>query len=101
LIGVAALHLVFPRPGFFLTDVRVTLTLDGQLVHDGTFMSGFDVSVDVPAGRHALTSVIDLGIARRTREWALDVPAGGCDATIAYSRFWSNFSKKLAIVARA
>lgn len=94
---MAALRISFPRPGFFLTDVRVTLTLDGRVVHDGGFMSGFELTLDVPPGAHSLASVIDLGLARRTREWAFEVPQGGCAATISYSRFWGNFSKKLAI----
>ena len=98
---MASLRVVFPRPSFFLVDVRVTLTLDGQPVHDGTFMAGFAVALDVAPGRHVLASVIDLGLARRTREWVLEVPASGGDATISYSRFWGNFSKKLPLVARA
>jgi hypothetical protein len=94
---MATLRLVFPRPGFHLVDVRVTLRLDGAVVHDGSFMAGFDATLDVAPGAHRLTSEIDLGIAQRRREWPLTVPEAGCEATISYSRFWGNFSKKRAI----
>ncbi len=97
---MSAVRLVFPRPGFFLNDVRALLTLDGALVYDGGFLAGIDVVVEATPGPHKLESVLDLGLFKRRRAWDVEVPATGCDVGIVYSRFWGNFSKKVTITLR-
>jgi len=92
---MATLRIVFPPPGLFITDVRMTLALDGQPVYDGSFRSGMDVSVEVAPGAHRLESRIELGPAARTRAWDIDVDAEQVTVQIAYSRFWGNFKKGL------
>jgi hypothetical protein len=97
---MSTLRVVFPKPGFFLTDVRVSLTLDGAAIYDGGFLAGIDVSVDTSPGPHRIESIINIGIAKRRRAWDVDVPAGGCDVAIEYSRVWGNFTKRPRVAAR-
>ena len=90
----------FDKPGFLLSDVRLIVLLNGTPVYDGGFASGFEVTVLVPPGRHSLETHIDLGMVGRKRQCALVLPpAGGWVASLSYSRFWGNFSKKLDVMA--
>ena len=91
------LRVLFPQPGFFITDVRLQLSVNGQVVYDGSFKAGADVTVPVAPGRHTIASRIELTPAiARTREWPIDVGDAPATATLEYSRFWGNFKKRLA-----
>lgn len=92
------LTIKFDKPGFFLTDVRLVVSLDGAPVHDGSFASGFEVTVQVPPGEHTLETHIDLGVFGRKRRSVLTLsPAAGWVASLSYSRLWGNFSKKVEL----
>jgi len=92
------LRIVFARPGFFISDVRTIITIDGGVVYDGSFMAGIDISGAVSPGTHNVTTRIELGIAARTRSYTVDVSAGrGVTLDLEYSRFWGNFTKTAAI----
>ncbi len=92
-----ALKVSFPPPGFFVTDVRVALQLDGNTVYDGGFRSGFELELPVSPGRHTLMTTIDLGVVQRRRAYTLDVSAGQAKhVLLRYSRFWGNFTRELA-----
>lgn len=92
---MSALRVVFPRPGFFISEIALSLWLDGQPIFQGGFLSGVDVTPAAAVGRHRLDAMLDLGIVKRRRTWEVDVPAEGCAVTIRYSRLWGNFSKTL------
>lgn len=92
---MATIRVLFPPPGFFIADTRMTLQLDGQPVYDGSFKSGVDVNVEVAPGTHRLESRIELGALARTRTWDVEVDAEQLTVELAYSRFWGNFKKAL------
>ncbi len=94
------LRIVFPKPGFFLTDVRLTITLDGLVVYDGGFLAGVDVAGEVAPGFHAITTRIEAGLFARERVYTVEVPAGRpVTVTLDYSRFWGNFTKTPTITS--
>jgi hypothetical protein len=69
----AVLRVVFEKPGWFANDPRVVVALDGRTLHDGSFVAGFEMTVELDAGPHRLTTT----------------------ARLDYSRFWGNFARKL------
>lgn len=83
--------MTFAKPGFFLTDIRVVLLLDGAPVYDGGFLAGIDVMAEAAPGPHRLESVIDLGFVKRRQSWDVVAPAA---VVIEYSRLWGNFKKR-------
>ena len=96
-------RLRFPAPGFFINDPRVVVSLDGRTVYDGSFKDGFDVSLEVEPGPHVVDTTISvLGASRRQK---IPLPLGDgsyrdvqvVEATLSYSRFWGNFTKRLAL----
>lgn len=93
----------FPRPGFFMADMPVTVTVDGQIVYRGSFVEGFTVPVEVGAGEHVVETAIGLGFLVRRRR--IVISADGTEeivtATLSYSRMWGNFEEKCALVAGA
>ncbi len=90
------LRITFPPPGFFIVDVRLQLHLDGNVIYDGGFKQGVELELPVSAGRHVLTTTIDLGAIRRRREYSADVIAGQARSVVLrYSRFWGNFTRDL------
>ena len=89
------LRVVFPKPGFFLTDVRLVVAVDGLAVYDGSFTGGVDLVHPVAPGPHRVATVIDIGITRRHRQYDVVVPETGLVVQLAYSRFWGNFKKRL------
>jgi hypothetical protein len=94
------LRIVFPKPGFFLVDVRMTIGLDGGIVYDGGFLGGVDVSGAVAPGMHTVTTRIDIGGFARERVYPVTVPPGrGLTVELAYSRFWGNFTKTPKLTA--
>lgn len=89
------LRIHFPKPGFFLTDVRCEIHLNGNVVYDGGFLEGFDIAGDVAEGRHRIRTLIHLGPVARTKEVDVIVPGhAGLDVELRYSRFWGNFTSK-------
>lgn len=100
------LHLRFPRPGFFLNDPRLVVTLDQRTLYDGGMLSGFDVSLELAPGVHVLTTAIHLiGSIARTQRIELpldegryrDVPV--VHGTLEYSRLTGNFKKRVSLSA--
>ncbi len=93
------LRITFPKPGFFLVDVRVTIALDGAPVYDGSFLGGVDLSGAVAPGMHTVTVRIHLEPFVRERVYAVEVPPGrGVTCELEYSRFWGNFTKKPKLI---
>ncbi|NUP05872.1 MAG: hypothetical protein HOW73_07430 [Polyangiaceae bacterium] len=99
------LRIIFPKPGFFITDVPLFITLDGRPLYEGGFTSGFDTTVAVYQGPHELTTRIELGAFRRTRQYNFVIDGGAAYrsapqsyvARLSYSRFWGNFARKLEL----
>lgn len=93
----------FPRPGFFMADMPVTVTVDGEVVYRGSFVSGFTVPVEVGAGEHVVETAIGLGfLVRRRRLVVLTEERDEVvTATLSYSRMWGNFEEKCALAAGA
>jgi len=90
------LRIVFPKPGFFLTDIRCEVRLDGHSVYDGGFLQGFVVEGDCAPGPHQIETLLHLGVIARTKRYRVDVPpAGGVEVTLVYSRLWGNFKSRL------
>jgi hypothetical protein len=93
-IPPVALRIVFARPGFFVADARLSICVDSVVVHDGSFVAGVDLTCPVTVGAHRIDTCIDLSIARRRRQYAIEVPAGpGVTVALVYSRFWGNFKR--------
>ncbi|HET6613544.1 MAG TPA: hypothetical protein VFG83_16210 [Kofleriaceae bacterium] len=93
---MANLRIVFPKPGFYIIDVRLQVLLDGFVVYDGSFKSGADVTVPVAAGLHRIESWIHLSAIVRRRHWEVSVGDTPVTVGLAYSRFWGNFKKQLS-----
>jgi len=96
------LRVVHPTPGFFLTDARLTVALDGYVIFDGSFRAGFEVGGPITPGPHVLSTRIEMDVLTRAREYRFEIPHGTSDAaawiaTLDYSRLWGNFTKKLAL----
>lgn len=102
----AYLRILFERSGDFVEDVPLTVTFDGQIVHQGGFMGGFDWTEQVPTGPHVITTRIELGPIARTKKYrfTLHGPADyrtapdHYEARLVYSRLWGNFTRKLKLV---
>lgn len=101
------LRVLFDPPGFFVNDPRLVLRVDDRTIYDGSFKSGLDVSVEVPATDHVLETAIAVGPVQRKQKIPLRVgpDAGFRDvsevhAKISYSRFWGNFSKRAQLSAQ-
>ena len=91
----------FAKPGFFLMDARLTVTLDERTIYDGSFKAGFEVTEEVLPGDHTLTTRIAVGGTSRHRAYSVQVePGREHAATLDYSRFWGNFKKGLTLSAR-
>lgn len=97
----------FPPPGFFLNDPRLVVTVDDRTIYDGSFKSGFAVSVDLTPGRHTLeTSIAVAGSVRtQTIDLPLDGPGGyrdvpAVEVVLEYNRLTGNFKKRPSISAR-
>jgi hypothetical protein len=100
------LDIRFPPPGFFLNDPRLVVTLGERTLYDGSFKSGFAVSVEVDPGRHVLETRIEvLGSVARTQQTPLALDSTGyrdvraVEIVLEYSRWTGNF-KKTSISAR-
>jgi hypothetical protein len=101
----AYLRVVFPDPGFFIGDTFLAVALDGNFIHRGSFLGGFDRIEQVTCGPHTLTTRLELGPIARTREYRFSLDAAAdyraepprFQAHLEYSRFWGNFSRKLDV----
>ncbi len=102
-MSVALLRVVFEKPGWFLVDSVVVVTLDDRTLYEGSFRAGFEATAEIAAGPHRLTTALQVGAFQRKRayEFVLDGDGGYRDGTgrwvarLDYSRFWGNFVKKL------
>jgi hypothetical protein len=95
------LRVVWERPGFFLGDPRLLVTLDGTPIFDGGFRGGFDVCVPVAPGWHRVVTAIPvLGTsAWRSRDYSLDfTSARSMTLVLEYSRVWGNFASRPKVV---
>jgi hypothetical protein len=104
--GEVRLRIGFPAPGFFINDCRCIVVLDGMLVYDGSFMSGFVRDGMIAPGPHVLDAKIETPLFNRSKRYSftIDSPSPGYRAapeawevSLAYSRFWGNFESKLAL----
>ena len=100
------LRLFFPAPGFFLNDPRVEIRLGDRVLYDGSFKSGFDVSVEVAPGHHTLMTAIHAPVGNVARRQEIDLPLdneGGyrgipeVHAELSYSRLFGNFERRASI----
>jgi hypothetical protein len=107
--GPIQLRIAFPPPGAFLNDPRLTVTLDGLLVYDGSFTSGFVREGAVGPGPHAIDVRLETPLFQRAKRYTftLATPPGGYrdapetwEVTLSYSRFWGNFSGDLPLRRR-
>jgi hypothetical protein len=93
------MRIAFPRPGFFLVDVHVTVHVNGWCAYDGGFVQGFDVRFPVHPGHCAIVTRIDAGIVTRSREYAVEARAGhAVEVHLGYSRMWGNFTSSPRVV---
>ncbi len=98
------LRVHFDPPGFFLNDPRVSLRIGDRVLYDGSFKSGFDVSVELPSGRHELVTAIGVGGLQRRQTIELPLEASGgyrdapeVHAKLSYSRIFGNFGKRASL----
>jgi hypothetical protein len=99
----AVLRVVFEKPGWFANDPRVVVALDDRTLRDGSFVWGFEMTLELNAGPHRLTTTIHVGPLRRKRayDFVLGDEGGYREgrghhvARLHYSRFWGNFARKL------
>ncbi|HHH29245.1 MAG TPA: hypothetical protein ENK57_13005 [Polyangiaceae bacterium] len=100
------LRVHFDPPGFFLNDPLCTLSVDGRILYEGSFKSGFDVRTEVPPGDVVLETAIGGPVMRKQQ---IRLPLGGfggyrgaeeVHARLSYSRMWGNFAKRAALSAK-
>lgn len=89
------LRVIFPPPGFFLSDVNLSLVVNGQIVLRGSFQQGFDWWAEMQPGWHAIETRIHTGLGfERSKQQRVEVrPALTTIALLEYSRLWGNFSE--------
>ena len=87
-----------------MADARLEVTLDGQVIHDGSFVAGFSKSFSIAPGSHTIETAIQVGFVKRRRRYEFDIALGTLRgpmaeyvARLAYSRFWGNFASKLVL----
>lgn len=104
--GGIQLRIGFAAPGFFINDCRCIVMLDGMLVYDGSFMSGFVRDGVIAPGPHVIDATIETPLFNRSKRYTftIDAPPPGYRAApeswevgLTYSRFWGNFESKLAL----
>ncbi|HMR06885.1 MAG TPA: hypothetical protein PKA88_13970 [Polyangiaceae bacterium] len=96
------LRVSYPKPGFFLSDIRVVIRMDGTPIYDGSFLSGFDVVVEASPGSHTVQSELMLPPFSRKREFLVNIAEGELlHAELVYSRLWGNFKKTLKLTSGA
>jgi hypothetical protein len=102
---VSVLRVIFPQPGFFIGDTRISLAVNAYPVLDASFTQGFDWWAEMPPGVHNVETTIHspLGFGRK-KSYQLEVRPGLVTiATLEYSRMWGNMTgapKSVAFVPR-
>jgi hypothetical protein len=87
------MRIVFPPPGFFLNDPRVTIHVNGWCAYAGGFVSGIDVKFPVVPGPLTVTTRIEvLGMGREKVYSAMAVHGHALELMLEYSRMWGNFT---------
>jgi hypothetical protein len=90
------LRVLFPNPGFFISDTRLEVDLDGSRIYEGSAISGFDRSLRVAPGPHTLVTRIAVGPILRPKQYTLSIgEAPTYTAVLRYSRLWGNFTRRL------
>ena len=93
------LRITFAKPGFFLVDVRLVVTIDGYPAHDGSFKQGLDRAFSVFPGHHQIAIMIDMGGISRNRVYPITIMANRRYSLILeYSRLWGNFASTPTII---
>jgi hypothetical protein len=87
------LRISLSKPAFYLTDPRLVVNLDQDVVYDGSFTSGVDAARSLTPGSRRVQTSVKLGPFERRRSYDIKV-AEGADLTLTleYSRLWGNFS---------
>lgn len=100
------LRVSFPAPGFFVNNPRIEIRLGVLVLYEGSFTSGFDVSVDVSPGHHVLETAIFAPVGNVAKRQRIELPLhaeGGyrgipeVHAKLEYSRMWGNFGKRASL----
>jgi hypothetical protein len=87
------MRIVFPPPGFFVNDPRVTIHVNGWCAYAGGFASGIDVKFPVVPGALTVTTRIEvLGIGREKVYSTMAVHGHALELMLEYSRMWGNFT---------
>jgi hypothetical protein len=91
----AWMRIAFPKPGFFLVDVRVAIHVNGWSAYDGGFLQGFDVRFPAVPGPCVIDVLLDAGLVKRSRQYTVEARAGyAVEVWLEYSRFWGSFTKE-------
>lgn len=94
------LRIIFPKPGFFINDPRVRLTIDGRVACEQSFLQGFDWWTPIAPGFHYVELAI-VTLITRSRMYSIEVRWGcSTEVVVGYSRLlvrrgplpvWGNF----------
>ena len=89
----------FPAPGFDLRDARLAVHLDGAMVFDGGFGTGFEHRVTACPGKHRIDVRLSMNSGvPRSRTWYFEVGVDErCSVGLEYSRMAACFNGTLAI----
>lgn len=103
-------NLVFPAPGFFVTEARLVVRLAELELYEGSFTTGFESELELSPGRYVLDTQIDGPMLGRAQHLDLvlepdDVKSGYRHvpfvvATLRYSRLFGAFKRQISILAR-
>lgn len=97
------LRVRFDDPGWFASDPRLRIEVDGQTIYDGSFRGGVRASVQLTPGTHELEAAIFVlpGLARGER-YSIEAPpedyrhgAVELEARLVYSTMRGSFSPEL------
>jgi hypothetical protein len=85
------LRIIFPKPGFFINDPRVLVTINGRPMVEQSFLQGFDWWTPMQPGFHYVEVGI-VAIVTRSRTYNIEVrPSHSTEVLLEYSRMWGNF----------
>jgi hypothetical protein len=88
----AWMRIVFPSPGFFLNDPRLTVHVNGWCAYDGSFKTGFDVRFPVAPAHYLLIAQLHTLVPREKRFPVVAHPGHAVEVWLEYSRFWGNLA---------
>ena len=94
----AWMRIVFPSPGFFINDPRLTVLVNGWCAYDASFKSGFDVRFPVVPGPHLVMTRLDALVSREKRYSVVATHGYAVEVWLEYSRFWGNLTDAPRIV---